>query len=518
MIWLPCNQPYNYTLSISSTDKIAFQESINFTNPTPLTTSDLPNQEYLNPPSASRIRTGSRFTATIPPHDYQSFVTDTSQKWLSQPQSPRLPTPATNTISFSDQDSDFVLFPSPATIRAPSTTRRNTDFVRATSHTVPNQRLGQTYTGHQQQHYQPRRNTTQQFSTSVSPSQNLRVSGVVQGTGSLSSSPSMQQQHYNSPTGQQQRFYANSAPSSTTVLHQQSPRTRPPVPLFSTSTGNIHQQNMSTMAPSHAYEGTSSSSSLDGSSSPEPELTITPSDVSSENMFNFIHNNDFTSAPDATDGLFDASMDYDSHFEPINDPAPAQMPNQQTVSPQDLMVDSMSAPPSGAFTDLTTPGTSAFDSPYIANSTETSPLFAEESFGDDPDKWPSLFEPFDAETTNTGHLTHFAGAGLSPTNTAPKMSRNDSSPGESSSRSSHQGRHSLASGVMPKRRDKPLPAITVEDPSDTVAVKRARNTMAARKSRERRVERVEQLVSQVTQLEAEVEHWKKIAISRGHVE
>ena len=276
---------------------------------------------------------------------------------------------------------------------------------------------------------------------------------------------------------------------------------------------------MSTMALSHTYEGTSSSS--DGSASSEPKLTVALSDVSSENMFDYNNNNDFTSASDPSDDLFDGSMDFQSHFESINDPAPAQMPNLQTVSPKDLMVDSMSAPPSGAFTDLTTPGTSAFDSPYMANSTETSPLFPEESFGDDPDKWPSLFGPIEADTTNTGPVSQFSAVAASPSptyTTAPKMSRNDSSPGQSSSRSSHQGRHSLASGVTPKRRDKPLPAITVEDPSDTIAVKRARNTMAARKSREKRVERVEQLVSQVTQLEEEVEHWKNIAISRGHVE
>ncbi len=270
---------------------------------------------------------------------------------------------------------------------------------------------------------------------------------------------------------------------------------------------------MSTMALSHNFEGTSAS---DRFSSPAPELTITPSDLPSDNMFDFNHN-DFTSAPDSNDSFFDPSLDFSTNFEPINDPAPAQTPNLQTVSPKDLMVDSMSAPPSGAFTDLTTPGTSAYDSPYMANSTETSPLFTEESFADDPDKWPSLFDPIEEET-NTGPVSHFAGASPSPTYTAPKMSRNDSSPGQSSSRSSHQGRHSLASGVTPKRRDKPLPAITIDDPNDTVAVKRARNTMAARKSREKRVERTEQLVNQVTELEAEVEHWKNIAISMGHVE
>ena len=403
-----------------------------------------------------------------------------------------------------------MLFPSPATTtHVPSTTRRSTDFVPATSRTVLNShRLGPTY--HGQQQYQPRRNSTHQVSSSVYPYKNLRVSGIIKGTGSLSSSPSIQQ--FNSPTGsQQQRFYANSAPSSTTGLHQQSSRSRPPVPLFSNSTGNIHPQNISNMSPSHDFEGISFPMS---SSSPEPKLNLSRSDLPSDNMFDL---KTFTSAPDSGDALFDGSLNFGSHFESINEPALPQTPNLQTVSPQDLMVDSMSAPPSGAFTDLTTPGTSTYDSPYMANSTETSPLFTEESFGHDPDKWPSLFDPIEEES-NKGPVSHFAGLDSSPPCAAPKMSRNASSPGQSSPRASHQGRHSSTSGVGSRRRDQPLPAITVDAPTDVVAVKRARNTLAARKSREKRVERTEQLVNQVTQLEAEVEHWKNIAIGMGHIE
>lgn len=267
------------------------------------------------------------------------------------------------------------------------------------------------------------------------------------------------------------------------------------------------------MPLSHNFEGISFPQ---GSSTSEPELTLTHSDVSSDGMFDF-NNSGVPLAPDSTDGLFDASLDFGTHFEPINDPASAQSSNVLTVSPKDLMVDSMSAPPSGAYTDLTTPGTSAYDSPFMANSTETSPLFTEESFADDPDKWPSLFDPIEEEP-DKGPVSHFAGVSPSPTCVAPKMSRNASSPGQSSPRSSHQGRHSFASGVASKRRDKPLPAITVDDPNDTVAVKRARNTMAARKSREKRVERTEQLISQVRHLEAEVEHWKNIAMGMGHDE
>ena len=375
-----------------------------------------------------------------------------------------------------------------------------------TSHTAPSFHRVPAHNGQQF-----RRNSTQQYPSSVSPIQNPRVSGIIHGTGSSSSSPSTQ---YNSPTGQKQqhRLYANSAPSSTTVLHQQSPRTRPPVPLFSNSTGNLTQDNNHPMARSH-LEGTSI---RDRSLTPQSELTSSLSDISSsDTMFDF---SDFTNAaPDAhSDGHFDSSLDFGTQFESINHPAPAQASNVQTVSPKDLMVDTISAPPSGAFTDLTTPGTSYsnFESPYMADSNETSPMFAEEAFGDDPDHWPSLFDPVDEPMPNVSRFTQSP----TTTNVAPKMSRNASSPGQTSAKSSTQGRHSFASGVAPRRRDKPLPAITIEDPNDTVAVKRARNTLAARKSREKRQERTEALLSQVNMLEEEVEKWKNIALSMGHVE
>ena len=56
------------------------------------------------------------------------------------------------------------------------------------------------------------------------------------------------------------------------------------------------------------------------------------------------------------------------------------------------------------------------------------------------------------------------------------------------------------------------------DPADPVAVKRARNTMAARKSRRRKVEKQEQMEDRIRELEAmlaksekDVEYWKAMA-------
>ena len=218
--------------------------------------------------------------------------------------------------------------------------------------------------------------------------------------------------------------------------------------------------------------------------------------------------------------FFNDSLDYNSlAFEPINHPAPGSV---QTVSPKDVMGDNISAPPSTTFTELTTPGTSYEQSPYgMLDTSETSPLFSEADLDKDAQNWPSLFEttevaddytPQPASHTNTGS-TVTASIKASP-HTAPKLSRNNSSPGSSSK----GGRHSFTSGVGAKRRDKPLPEIQVEDPADITAVKRARNTMAARKSRQKRMERTEQLESKVQELEDEVEHWKSIALNNGHVE
>lgn len=209
-------------------------------------------------------------------------------------------------------------------------------------------------------------------------------------------------------------------------------------------------------------------------------------------------------------------------FEPINHPTSAS-DSVQTVSPKDIMVDS--APASTTFTNLTTPGTSYLESPlYMAGSTDTSPLFAEDALGAEADNWPSLFGDDNLHDLADQLTAHAVDSPVSK-HVALQMSRNASSPGKSSSRSSQQGRHSFTSGVNAKRRDKPLPAITIADPEDTVAVKRARNTMAARKSREKRVKRTDELLARNAALEKECDdvkidrdYWKEIAMSRGHVE
>jgi hypothetical protein len=73
-------------------------------------------------------------------------------------------------------------------------------------------------------------------------------------------------------------------------------------------------------------------------------------------------------------------------------------------------------------------------------------------------------------------------------------------------------------GISKSRRRKgPLPAISV-DPGDKIALKRARNTLAARESRQRKFDHVAELEKRNSELEAELEKWKSIAIAQGFSE
>ncbi len=58
-----------------------------------------------------------------------------------------------------------------------------------------------------------------------------------------------------------------------------------------------------------------------------------------------------------------------------------------------------------------------------------------------------------------------------------------------------------------------LPEIKVPDKDDLVAVKRANNTMAARKSRQKQINHLEKLEREVEDLSAERDHWRNWAQS-----
>lgn len=165
-----------------------------------------------------------------------------------------------------------------------------------------------------------------------------------------------------------------------------------------------------------------------------------------------------------------------------------------TVSPSEIHMHQQS--PAGFASPYST-----FDSP--SEGYDTSPLFqADDVTG--PEEWYSLFPDATADRDrvrqDTVQTENSSGECASPTST--------SSTGTSPRvRSSSGGvKRSSTSGV--RKSTKPLPPIVVQDPNDTIAVKRARNTLAARKSRAKKAEKVEIMEAEIQDLKAQVEYWK----------
>lgn len=191
-----------------------------------------------------------------------------------------------------------------------------------------------------------------------------------------------------------------------------------------------------------------------------------------------------------------------------------------TISPKDLFNDSV--PPSTTFTNLTTPDTGVLETPD--ESFDTSPLF-QDSFDmtkGGADNWYPLFD----DAGNAASMSATPSA-------APMMERTTSNnsnahiivhPGGESHRKrssttaspmTFASRPSSVAGVQAARkRDKPLPPIIVDE-NDSAALKRARNTAAARKSRDKKVRERECLEGEIAELKRQVEHWRNLAISHG---
>jgi hypothetical protein len=169
-----------------------------------------------------------------------------------------------------------------------------------------------------------------------------------------------------------------------------------------------------------------------------------------------------------------------------------------TVSPKDLMFET-SVPPSGAFTDLSTP---PFDSPGTF-SQNASPLFTDV---DVSSEWPSLFNDgsalntFDAEfgfpAISEVKEHEFQKPAL-PMSPAPKRVVSKASPVSATG----TVKHSSVSGISRSRKE----LTPVEfDTSDPIAAKRARNTEAARKSRARKMQRQAAADTQINDLKEQL--------------
>ena len=291
------------------------------------------------------------------------------------------------------------------------------------------------------------------------------------------------------------QLYSNSAPSSTVGFRPP----RPPVPLFNSS-GQIHQQ---TNPNNTAMTGKDTLGEL----KEEPILT----DVTA------LHTIDFNLG--RFDGSGELSWDTTDTFTSINGGASST----QTVSPKDIFNDGLgSAPPSTALTNLTSPDIK--DSPYLDSTYNPSPMFPCE--GDliaTTENWFPLFpDAADASTvapvmerdvSNTSFGVDTGSSDNSPlvmdvSNVGNRKKSSDRSP-------AMMTRHSSSSGINRRRRKGPLPPIEV-DPSDKVAVKRARNTLAARESRQRKLDHVTTLESRVEELEDKIRLMKSELIAHGY--
>jgi general control protein GCN4 len=227
----------------------------------------------------------------------------------------------------------------------------------------------------------------------------------------------------------------------------------------------------------------------------------------------------FDTSLDGAFGPLDAGVDGNwpdfgsGTFTAINQHSVTPSTSGQTVSPKDIFRDpGASAPASTAFTNLTSPD---MESPYMMEgSFDTSPIFnTDADLAGPTDQWYSLFpdsqeKPAGAEaldrTASSQSLAQTNSSGNSPgvlIESRRKSSVIDKSPSQS---------HSAVAGVKPRRRKGPLPPITVNDPSDKAAIKRARNTMAARDSRQRKVDHVNTLERKIRDLEAKMDRYRDL--------
>lgn len=188
-----------------------------------------------------------------------------------------------------------------------------------------------------------------------------------------------------------------------------------------------------------------------------------------------------------------------------------------TMSPRDLFLDSV--PPSTSFTNLTTPGSTVLETP---DDYQTSPLFGDTTGAENP-SWYSLFPDTEndlmpghaatdmARTTSASSGTQIV---VHPGGESQQRKRSSTVATSTSPDFSPTTKHSSVAGVNARRRDKPLPPIVVDE-SDPIALKRARNTAAARKSRAKKVMERDDLESEISALKREIEFWKNKAIAHG---
>ncbi|KAK4190835.1 hypothetical protein QBC35DRAFT_513043 [Podospora australis] len=425
--------------------------------------------------------------------DFPVFTTDSNQSTWLPSSSSSLPAHSAHQqqqqhLSLPQQD--FVLFDQPINHRLPN--HRSVSQPSATGGVNTSQ----------QYRNQP---LFPQLSTSTSPSlQNSRVANIIQASGHPTTSSAFTNR-FSSPTQNAQRaqqFYASSAPSSSVALNipkqQQQPR-RPPVPLFPQGTYRTQQGKME-------FQG--NTNQLFMFTRPAQRGSHTRSDLDLEDFTAFEGGASTAYSSPAHPPVFDLSSSVSSSGQ-----------NMGTISPQDLLIHEpfMSTPNSAALTALTSPSVYNESPDFCNDSYDVSPNFGTSEFDDmNPNTWFPLFPPSNPQPEAPKTEPAVVKPEQSPATESEDFEVASPTSGHRrKSSTSPPIRHSSIAGVNSRRRDKPLPPIIVEDPSDTVALKRARNTLAARKSRERKAQRLEELEEQIEKLKAERDHWKTLALQHG---
>jgi len=234
---------------------------------------------------------------------------------------------------------------------------------------------------------------------------------------------------------------------------------------------------------------------------------------------------DFAMSFDGLDANFGTGLDSSdfSWDEPMNSFTAVNTggaSSTRTVSPKDLFNDYMgSAPPSTAFTNLTSPDIN--ESPYGASSTEVSPFFNDtHDVGADTSNWFSLFPDADGSAPpmerNASNVSNgqTSSSGNSPLVLDQTNYNRRKSSANAASPAGHQ-RHSSVNGVKPRRRKGPLPPIVVPQ-DDRTALKRARNTLAARDSRQRKLDHLSTLEARIKELEGRERDFKDALSAYGY--
>ncbi|KAI1079940.1 cross-pathway control 1 [Whalleya microplaca] len=468
--------------------------SINGFLPTPSPASALPPQADLNFNAAihGSSNSSSYPSATIPPQDFPVFTTDSHQSPWPPSSAQSLPAQSAQPPSFPHHSpqQDFVLFD-----QAPP---RRTNVNRTASSPASAAALGSLNNAN-------RRHSAQLTSGSASPSlQNHQVARIIQATGHQTSSTAFTNRYH--PPAQnhqdQQQFYASlSAPSSTTAANQQNRPARPPVPLFIQGVGN--QQPAGKM-------------DLQGKS-PVSVARNFPSSHKTDAMGNLEDFTAFGGGASTTAYSSPAVPGYD-----LNVSSASSTSNMSTVSPQDLLIREpfTSAPNSTQFTNLTSPSIYNESPEFNDSSYEVSPNFGSNDFDKGAqDVWFPLFPQGEnitgqASAADNSPAEQFEELEVVEETVQPQPQQPRRNAGSSSSPPARShGRHSSVAGVN-ARRAKPLPPIVVEDKTNPTAMKRARNTLAARKSRQRKAQRLEDLEETIVELRKEIDYWKNLALSK----